>query len=40
MNVERTANSKELGRMRSEGILSFRKNRFCLHRTQGAESGQ
>ena len=40
LNVERTALSKELGRMRSEGILSFHKNRFWLHRTQGAESGQ
>ncbi len=33
LNVERSALSKELGRMQKEGILSFRKNRFCLHHT-------
>lgn len=37
LNVERTALSKELGRMQKEGILTFRKNRFCLHRAPGAE---
>lgn len=30
LNVERSALSKELGRMRDEGILEFRKNRFRL----------
>ena len=30
LNVERTALSKELGRMQQEGILTFRKNQFCL----------
>ena len=34
LNVERTALSKELGRMQREGILTFRKNRFCLHKLQ------
>lgn len=33
LNVERSALSKELGRMRNEGILTFRKNHFQLHRT-------
>ena len=28
LNVERTALSKELGRMRDDGLISFRKNRF------------
>ncbi|MBR2717202.1 MAG: Crp/Fnr family transcriptional regulator [Oscillospiraceae bacterium] len=30
LNLERTALSKELGRMRQEGILDFRKNHFIL----------
>ena len=33
LNVERSALSKELGRMQKEGILTFRKNHFQLHRT-------
>lgn len=37
LNVERSALSKELGRMQKEGILSFHKNRFCLHRLDGGE---
>lgn len=32
LNVERSALSKELGRMQKEGILTFRKNKFHLHR--------
>ena len=31
LNVERSALSKELGRMQKAGILTFRKNYFCLH---------
>ncbi len=31
LNVERTALSKELGRMRDDGLITFRKNRFTLH---------
>lgn len=34
LNVERSALSKELGRMRREGILDFRKSRFRLCRTE------
>ena len=30
LNVERTALSKELGRMRDEGIILFRKNHFII----------
>lgn len=30
LNVERSALSKELGRMKKDGILTFRKNHFCL----------
>ncbi len=30
LNVERTALSKELGRMQQEGLIRFRKNRFRL----------
>ena len=30
LNVDRSALSKELGRMRKEGLLEFRKNRFTL----------
>ncbi len=30
LNVERTALSKELGKMQMEGLLTVRKNRFCL----------
>lgn len=32
LNLDRSALSKELGRMRDEGILSFQKNRFELKR--------
>ncbi len=31
LNVERSALSKELGRMQKEGLLSYRKNTFHLH---------
>ena len=30
LNLDRSALSKELGRMRDEGILEFRKNQFTL----------
>ena len=33
LNVERTALSKELGRMRREGLIDFRKNEFTLLRS-------
>lgn len=32
LNLDRSALSKELGRMRDEGILSCRKNHFVLHK--------
>ena len=32
LNADRSALSKELGRMKKEGILTFRKNRFRLLR--------
>lgn len=35
LNVERSALSKELGRLQKEGILTFRKNRFRLHQVGG-----
>ena len=28
LNLDRTALSKELGKMRNEGLIAFRKNRF------------
>ena len=31
MNLDRSALSKELGKMRDEGLLEFRKNHFRLH---------
>ena len=31
LNLERTALSKELGKMRRDGIISVRKNHFALH---------
>ena len=31
LNVDRSALSKELGKMRDEGLIEFRKNAFCLH---------
>ena len=34
LNVERTALSKELGKMRRDGILTYRKNRFRLLTTE------
>ncbi len=34
LNVERSALSKELGRMQKEGILTFRKNQFHLHHVE------
>lgn len=37
LNVERSALSKELGRMQKEGILSFRKGQFHLFRVQEAD---
>ena len=33
LNLDRSALSKELGRMRDEGILTFRKNHFILRKT-------
>lgn len=33
LNLDRSALSKELGRMRDEGILEFHKNQFTLNRT-------
>lgn len=36
LNVERTALSKELGRMRAEGLIDFHKNTFTIRR--GTES--
>ena len=30
LNLDRSALSKELGRMRDEGLLSFQKNHFAL----------
>ena len=35
LNVERSALSKELGKMQREGILTFRKNTVCLLKTAG-----
>lgn len=34
LNVERTALSKELAKMKKEGILNFHKNRFCLQKME------
>lgn len=34
LNVERSALSKELGKMQKEGILTFHKNQFYLHRLE------
>ena len=34
LNLDRSALSKELGRMRSEGMLDFRKNHFVLKLAQ------
>ena len=31
LNLDRSALSKELGKMRDEGLLTFEKNRFALH---------
>ena len=31
LNLDRSALSKELGKMRDEGLLEFEKNRFCLN---------
>ena len=33
LNLDRSALSKELGRMRADGLIAFRKNRFRLMRT-------
>ena len=33
LNVERTALSKELGKMRDDGLISFKKNRFTIEET-------
>ena len=30
LNLERTALSKELGKMQNDGLIKFRKNRFSL----------
>lgn len=38
LNVDRSALSKELGRMQREGILTFHKNKFQLHTTNDLES--
>ena len=34
LSVERSAMSTELGKLRDEGMLSFRKNHFCLNRDE------
>lgn len=34
LNVERSALSKELGKMKKEGILTFQKNRFKLYQSE------
>ncbi len=34
LNLDRSALSKELGRMRNEGLIAFRKNRFVLYQTE------
>ena len=34
LNLDRSALSKELCRMRDEGILSFRKNKFKLYKIE------
>ena len=31
LNLERSALSKELGKMRRDGLISVRKNHFILH---------
>ena len=38
--VNRSALSHELSRMQSEGLISFRKNYFCLHYLKPSENGQ
>lgn len=38
--VNRSALSHELSRMQEEGLISFRKDYFCLHYLQPAENGQ
>ena len=35
LNLDRSALSKELGRMKKEGILEFHKNHFILHHISG-----
>lgn len=36
LNVERTALSKELGKMRDEGLIDFQKNTFTIHQITGS----
>ena len=40
LNIDRTALSRELGRMQDEGLIAFRKNHFVIHnkviRSRGA----
>ncbi len=36
LNLDRSALSKELGRMQREGILTVKKNHFLLHAAEGA----
>ncbi len=38
--VNRSALSHELSRMQSEGLISFRKNYFCVHYLSPSENGQ
>ena len=38
LGVDRSALSKELGRMRDEGLLETRKNHFLLHRLEEGDS--
>ena len=39
LNVERSALSKELGKMQKEGLITTRKSRFVLHGTEGRFGG-
>lgn len=38
--VNRSALSRELSLMQEEGLITFQKNRFCLHFLTAAENGQ
>ena len=40
LNADRSALSAELGKMQRDGLITFRKNHFVLHRSENRDMEQ